>query len=659
MSVWLGALWLAVSSPVSAGWNPKDKAVDVYNAGIEALNAGDLDAAWEAFRKAEKKDPGCGRCGVMLAEIELRRNDPEAALTRLRGLRSTHPHQPDLLALQAEALFVADQYDAAHAAALDAAEQDPASLRAWQWAFRSGLRRGDDRGTQLALGHLRKLLPEGQAKCFEVELLLERDQTEAAAERLPDCAAASPDHGASLEAQLQSDLGDQDALMAALEASDSGARAAEVRIARLLHAGDPVGAARVGRDALAAHPDDWLLLLRTAEALSASGDDAGALSLMERVFGAKLDVEATREGGLVGVLTHSGALQAQEVVARALVTYVAHRAEQGAVERARAAIDRAEAGWPGGRLGAGGAVVLAASTSGAAAAWPRLEAGLAEAPEARGLLAAAAWMAQAHPGKLPPAVLAALRGPDGAWTSWTVAHAVQDGHPALCVSLLRDRPPLPKLAAAWWELLASCASAAGDEALAGTAREALEAEGGDASVVRYNAAVSQSRRGEWRAAVATLEGLSPADPELAGAARSLQVSALTHLGELDAARAAVTPEVDLPARYNLALALSQAERPAEAAALLVDVRATDRDLDRQMASLLVELHAQRADLDAALAVLEERATHPVSRANLAVALYNAQRLDEAHAITRSACGELEGEPRTFCDDLHAAIEAAR
>ena len=159
--------------------------------------------------------------------------------------------------------------------------------------------------------------------------------------------------------------------------------------------------------------------------------------------------------------------------------------------------------------------------------------------------------------------------------------------------------------------------------------------------------------------MATLEGLSPADPELAGAARSLQVSALTHLGELDAARAAVTPEVDLPARYNLALALSQAERPAEAAALLVDVRATDRDLDRQMASLLVELHAQRADLDAALAVLEERATHPVSRANLAVALYNAQRLDEAHAITRSACGELEGEPRTFCDDLHAAIEAAR
>jgi tetratricopeptide (TPR) repeat protein len=97
--------------------------------------------------------------------------------------------------------------------------------------------------------------------------------------------------------------------------------------------------------------------------------------------------------------------------------------------------------------------------------------------------------------------------------------------------------------------------------------------------------------------------------------------------------------------------LLDAGRAREAARLLRVLRLDDPALRADQGSLRIRAHVADDDLDGALSVARNGASHPGTRANLAVSLHKAGRSDEAAALLEPTCPELSGRAAKDCEEL--------
>ena len=106
MKILIVAMLLVGSAAAGDGWNPEgNKAIDAYNAAIDADNAGQNKAAEARLRKCLKLEPDAGVCAVLLGRVLVRLGRADEGIELLRATAAAHPTNTAPLAFLAYALF--------------------------------------------------------------------------------------------------------------------------------------------------------------------------------------------------------------------------------------------------------------------------------------------------------------------------------------------------------------------------------------------------------------------------------------------------------------------------------------------------------------------------------------------------------------------------
>lgn len=552
------------ADPMAAGCDLSDaRFVERLNAASAALGTSPRDAAAAADALLATQ-PGCAGARYVAGAARVLLGDP-AARDVLRTGERDHPAIGRFPTMLSSALFAAQDFEGALAAAQRGRKLDPSDRAAAEAVYAALLRLGryDD------LEALIDVFPgvdNGARDCLRADIRVDQGQD---AERLRAACSGSSD--AEFRAQglaaLDQARGDHDQAAGHLAAMGAPAAGAEGQVAGLIAQGRCAEALPLIREAVAAESWNATHHVRLGGCLLATGDREGSKRALAEVFAKETWVAVHESGAMTGVVTH-GAEQAFDASLQlAIGELVRIHLDDGDLDGAAAALARGEERY--GRVGplVGAAVRVDAARSGPAGRWGAVTRGLAAHPGHPGPLEVAGELAVTDAHGVPQAVIDA-----------TLAHGSDVARYNLLAGLSNTRSDgacaalglaaIPVVAA---DLRSRVAGVGHDCAVRG--RDVATA---DALIAAAPGAWSPAGRlghatllvDAGRAADALKALPARTDPGLEAATASLRVQALLDLTRLDDARAALTPEVQPELRVNVAIGLYDAGRNDEARAVL-------------------------------------------------------------------------------------------
>lgn len=581
-------------------WEPTHEAAAAcYNRGVDALTEGDPVTAEQHFRKSLRKDPGCGMCSNALASSLLRQDRPAEAAEVAAALHERFPAEPEPAINLADATFAAERFEDSIAVSEQLLLANPDNWAGLQRLVRGLIRVGDTTRAKAALQQATVHHSSERIACELGKIAVEEDQLGLAERLLERCRQSGEAAAADALASRIHLLGGRSGEANTAIPADVDARSLAVFEAQgMMEAGDYKAAVtmlRRQRQAGQRYPETALLLGLCEYEL---GNVEEAIEALQEVYEAETWISVGRQGMMFGVLTAKAELAYKENIRLGVARLVQLQVEVGRLDDALATFAHAQAQLgPSGELAAAQVSLLAAQGQPAEAAAVAVS-GLEQWPDSTLLLSTATWLATSLPEARSPELDLALAG-TGEWRSIYngAAERFNAGDAAGCVQHIEQAPGFadPEVTATFAQLAHSCATTGADlEA----AERWLERAGGAMGVsagARYNHAVLLARVGQDDAALALLALAAPSED--------------------------------------------------------------DPELLQQHRSLVVDIHVGRDDLDAALGALESGPIDALSRFNVGIMLYNAQRQDEALPLLRAACpGITVASEQARCEALVDGLE---
>ncbi len=582
----LGSLWsppmpsfvplllLPLAVHAAERWEPTTSGSHgLYTQATEAFEDGDFAGAERLAQKALRRDPDCGVCRHGLAVAVLQQDRAEEALGLATALRERHPQRPEPAVLLADAAFAAGRFDLSVEVAEALLLAEPESWEALRCLIRGLLRTGD-------LGRARAALQQAETHhspevlaCERGKLAVEEGDREEARAQLEACRRSDLDaHITALESRVLMMEGRYGEVGAKVQDLDDPYLAIAVRALDQMAAGDYEAAAEGLREAVAAKPEDAFCAVLLGECAYRLGRHQEAMEALEQAFEAEIWIDVAGRGRLVGVLTASAERAFRLNVRVGAARLAMLQARDGRPEDAWATVARAaQAVGPSGELAAAELALLVLEERWEEAREFALEA-VNRWPDSVLLWNTVGELSTEH-APLRSSELVAVLNRAGAWQPlYNEAVALHNGgEHAACLERLIVAPSFedpaagPKLA----DLAHHCAVAAGrlDEAQAWLATLGGPTAADPGALVGHAELLRQAGRHDE--ALALLEVSGSDDVPLQLALRSMTVEALLQAGELERAREVLAEgPVHGVVRVNLAIALANAQRFAEALVLL-------------------------------------------------------------------------------------------
>jgi tetratricopeptide (TPR) repeat protein len=598
----LPLLIIGTALAVEPHWEPGvEGAVDAYNRGVEALEAGDPVVAERQLRKALRKDPGCGMCSYALSSALLRQDRAVEAMVMAAGVCERFPGALEPALLLADAAFAAERFDESIKVSERLLLAHPDSWDSLTILVRGLIRTGDTARARAALQQATAHHGDEQLACELGKVALEEQLTSEARDHLARCQQADlPAVAAALESRILHQEGEHEQAGELLAEDTDPLLIAQYQANALLEAGDHQGAAAILRVSVTARPEDAESAVLLGLCEYHLGDHEAARVALERAFEGKTWITVGSRGGLAGILTASGERAFRQHMREGVARLVMLQAEDGRLKDARETLERAkEEQGPSGELTAAEVQLLCMQERHAEAAAAAVR-GLLRWPDSSLLLHTAGYLGTNHPEARSPELERAL-ALAGEWRAlYNGAVELQNtGEHASCLARLEAAPAFdePEAQATIARLAHSCAASA----------EQLDA----------------AERWLTRA----------------GGAAAVQPYALfNHARLLLGAN-----------RLEDALGLIQAAEPGPDG---------DPEAVAYLHSMALDIHVRLGELEPALTLYEQGAADPIASVNLAILLANSQRAVEALPILRQACpGLTEPDERAACEDLLADMEA--
>ncbi len=402
------ALWIGVAL---AGWTDPTHpdAGEVFNRGIESLDAADPSAAEAAFREAAALDSEWGRPRLGLGLSLLRQNRASEAIRVLAPLAEDFPEQSMVWTHLSQAKFAARDFPGAQEAAERGLALEPADVLCVSAMVDVQLRTGALDAAIAVLEAAAAASPSPDWSCLRVRVAIEQGALDTL-----DALLASCDGGDA--ALVRNAWGAASTARGKPVTVDIGAAGHMVTQANqaimLLQQGLVEEAAALADRLIAAHPDDVRVHIVRGRIAYVAGDTSTAVRHFEEAFEREDWVEVHGDGVRTGILTQS---QEQEWVAMsvgAAATLAGVYAETERVPQAHTLLQRAED-----RFGPHAALHAAAAwaemySGRPAEAWDRLARALAD-PQPGVVDTLASELLFQHADSLPDAMAELLVGIEG------------------------------------------------------------------------------------------------------------------------------------------------------------------------------------------------------------------------------------------------------
>lgn len=590
----LPLLWSLGVQAAEPGWDPNNAAVPVFNKGVLAFNQGDFEGAARHYQKAMDKDPACGMCRVALANCLWRLNRSEEAYQMLVDQRAATPQQTDVLPILAEAAFAAQRFEEARDAAMAAQKADPQEVTIMSLLLRTHLRLGTyDEAAQVLTDQAARY-PAADMACLRTVLTAEQGDKDAAAVHWKQCQRSETEALVdNARGRYAVSTGDQELLADHRTALDMDNES--FAAAQHFEAKEFAQALKIYDRLVKSEPENPWHRMNRANCHKQLGNIQKAVDDYETVFDSDTWVTVAKTGALTGILTKQDEGQYLEDAHRSMGYYIALLAQAGDTNRAQQMLTKARARFDDSAQLTAAEVELELARNDPGMAWRRTQTLLDLWPEEDWTRRTVDMMLNKHPAHMPPQFTKSL-------------------------------------------------------AVSGDSRNL------------FNLAVNAANTGAPAECLAHLEGATGEDvPELADRIHGLRYSCAVRAKDLpqaDALKVKVGPDqLRFPDVFNHAIMVSEAGE-LERALNLLDQAAQLSDVKPKLVhSQGVNLATQLGNLDDALQRLHAaKDIEPTVQANLGVALSNAGRNDDARPIVQSACPQLTGENKAWCQDLLNSLD---
>jgi len=265
-------------------WRPRtDAAIATYNRAVDSFNARDLEASAAGVSDALALEPGFGLAEHLRASVLLQGRNDEA-IAALRGLAARFPHREEPWDTLAWALFAAQDFGAARAAAESGLAVRPDSIELQEELQFALVRLGlyDVALAQLAARRGRGDHPD--LACLEVLVRVERGEMDEAVALMERCAKGDPGRRAIAQSRIDGESSEADG-QRALEALGVAGASTIADAIDAFNADDYPAAIDFLTLALERFPDDPSLLVLRARAAHHDGRTDDALADLEVAVG--------------------------------------------------------------------------------------------------------------------------------------------------------------------------------------------------------------------------------------------------------------------------------------------------------------------------------------------------------------------------------------